>query len=532
MCLLMGYPFVSLCAKEIAPAPNNAQPTTETASGANGDKIRVSKVQVLNAQHLATEDISAIVAPFENRELDFAQMQAITTLLTQAYRQKGYPVASAFIPNQNVHAQDGDLTIQVVEGTFGQVHLTNSSLNKTPWVQARLDGLQGAVVSNAALERTMLLLNDTPGTVVSAANIKAGATLGSSDLDMTLQASNRLSAYAQADNQGSIYTGKQRLSAGIAVNAPLGYGDKLTLDAMTSEAGGLLNGRIAYAIPLNPQGLQSELAAGKTTYALGGEFSGLDAVGQSNSVDVSLSYPIQKSIRQTVGVRLTFSSRQMQDEIRVVGMSTSKSAQSAALMLAATRDEPWLGLSGQTRMELGYTQGHLKLEDSALANDQADGGAHTNGDYAKLTASLSRFTQLSKQLSCQAWIKTQQALMNKNLDGSEDFAVSGAHGVKAYAPGELSAENGYLVGVELGYALLPFNGMDWSLSAFADHGRAVMQNRMAGFDAKSLSDVGAGLSVRYKAFYSRLQIAWAVGQEPISEGTSRTKALWQMGAAF
>lgn len=532
MVFLVGYSSVSQCAEEIASALGNIQPTSGIAPVANGKKVYVVKIQVRNARLLAAEDIFTIVAPFENRELDFAQIQAVSILLVEAYRQRGYPVAQAYVPVQDIPGQNGVLFIDVVEGTFGKIQLNNASLNRTAWLQDRVDALTGTVISNDALERQLRLLNETPGTAVESANLSAGAASGSSDLFLALTSPARVSMSTQIDNQGSVYTGKQRLSAALEIHAPLGYGDKLSVDAMGSEAGRLLNGRIGYALPLGTSGLKAEIASSKTTYALGGEFSSLDAVGSANASEASLLYPLQKSASNSLDVRLTLSDKRMQDEVRATATTTSKSAEVAVLALTSTRESPWWGMAGATQVEIAYTQGSLHLQGDALAADQAAGGANTHGNYAKLNLFMARSMRMTHAVSGTFSMRAQQALGNKNLDGSEDFTVSGPSGVKAYSSGELSAENGYLVGVEMAFAMPTVNNVQWSVLAFANHGRAYMQNPVAGSEDRALGDVGVGLIAQNARFFSKLQLAMATAQEPSSESTARTKVLWQIGMRF
>lgn len=522
------------------PVPFDADiPPTDTASPASaGDpsgqknKLLIQRVLVKNAPNLPPEEIEFIVARFENRALEFAQMQAITALLVEAYRNRGYLVARAYLPPQNVDTQGGDLVIEVVEGTFGRVNLVNGSLNHTAWLQGQLDNINGAVVSNATLEHTLQWLGSIPGTAVERASLKAGALPGTSDLEVALKAGPRVSAFALTDNMGSIYTGKQRLSAGAEWNAPLGYGDKLSIDAMSGEAGRLLNGRLAYSLPLGHGGLRGEIAASKTTYALGGEFSGLDAAGSSKAVDAILTYSLKKTASHSVDARLAVSGKRMQDDIRATNTFNSKSADVAVLALASNDKSTWWGMEGQTRLDASYTRGQLHLEGAARATDQAAGGANTHGGYAKLNIGLSRDMRLSPRVSGSFSIRAQQALMGKNLDGSEDFTVSGPNGVKAYAAGELSAENGYLASAELFYALPRNGGIEWSISVFAEHGSAFMQNKVAGFEERALADAGIGFYAQNEHFFSKLHIAMATTQDPVSESTARTKMLWQIGLKF
>jgi hemolysin activation/secretion protein len=127
----------------------------------------------------------------------------------------------------------------------------------------------------------------------------------------------------------------------------------------------------------------------------------------------------------------------------------------------------------------------------------------------------------------------QYALNNKNLDGSEDFSIGGAYGVKVYPDGELSAENGYLFSTELKYRLPTWNALNSSVGVFYDRGKAYMADNTVNFESKTLQDIGLGYYGSYKDFFGQLQVAWTANSEAVSsEPTSNSRVLFQGGWVF
>lgn len=119
---------------------------------------------------------------------------------------------------------------------------------------------------------------------------------------------------------------------------------------------------------------------------------------------------------------------------------------------------------------------------------------------------------------------------NKNLDGSEDFSLGGAYGVRALPGSEHSAENGYLLGAELFYTLPSVEGINHKASVFADTGYATMENKISESDGRQLSDMGLGYQAVYKEFFVKAQIARVMGGEKVeSESEHSTKLLLQLG---
>lgn len=65
-------------------------------------------------------------------------------------------------------------------------------------------------------------------------------------------------------------------------------------------------------------------------------------------------------------------------------------------------------------------------------------------------------------------INLHSQLASKDLDGSEQFSLGGADGIRAYPQGEASGSSGYQATAELRYATSIAN---LSLATFIDWGR-------------------------------------------------------------
>ena len=179
-----------------------------------------------------------------------------------------------------------------------------------------------------------------------------------------------------------------------------------------------------------------------------------------------------------------------------------------------------------------FTYGKLSFDDAAdRTTDEA--GADTNGNYSKVNVELSNTIEFTSALSLDTSLQMQYALGNKNLDGSEDFSIGGAYGVKLYPDGELSAENGYVFNTELKYKLPNLNDFSNTVGIFYDRGKAYMANNSVDFESKSLQDVGVGLYNSYDNFFTKLQMAWNVNSKDVtSEPDRNSRFLFQGGMTF
>lgn len=499
----------------------------------SGKAILVKDFKITGNAHIPSSELEAFFAESKNKELTFKQLQDIASAITQYYREKGYFVARAYIPEQNITATDGVLEIAIVEGNYGEFRLKNGSLVKDSIVQGMFDDVKDEnIISTYTLERAMLIINDTPGAVVTGADVMPGKEVGTSDFAITTSPSKAYDGYVFVDNTGSRYTGKNRLMAGVNINSLTGIGDKLSLFGLISNGSDLKNGRVAYSAPLMPNGLRGELSYAQTNYTLGEEYANLDAVGSSKTIEAKLSYPVLRTRAENLYVNFSLLSKNLKDEIRSTDNVTQKDTKS--LRVGMDYDKSYLayGLNSNSKVSLNYTYGKLSFDDSAKELADAN-GADTHGNYSKINLDLAHNIALDSKFSLESSLKMQYALAHKNLDGSEDFSIGGSSGVKVYPDAELSAENGYLFSTELKYRLPEWDALSSSAGVFYDRGRAFMANNTTGFDAKSLQDIGVGYYASYKNFFGQIQVAWTLNSEAVSsEPSANSRILFQGGMSF
>lgn len=515
-----------------APAPQIVSPVERPLSLPAGQTLFVREFRLEGTELIADSELQALLAPYQGRELTLAQIQEAAGQVTSLYRSHGYPVARAYVPRQD--ASDGVLRMQVLVGRYGQFTLNNQSPVDDGVISRVFAPLAAseAPVERVGLERAMLLVGDMPGAQLPKLTIAAGQAPGTSDISVDVPAGRRVGGYLLADNGGSRYTGKNRLSAGVEVNSPFGMADKLAFDGMATAHGRLLNGRLAYAFPLAANGLRAELAAGHTTYELGADYKDLDATGKANTVEGTLSYPLLRSRERSLYLSFNLAAKRLRDEIGAAALVNAKTATVGTLGLRYEAWSGWLGRSAYGSLAGGISYGHLSLDEAQRALNRA--GANTQGRYARLNLALTTSLALTQNWSATATLSAQKALLGKNLDSSEQMSISGGRGVKAYGE-TVSGDNAYLLNLELRAALPAVQaapGLGHSVGLFADAGRAYLQNgAYALSNGVSLSDVGLGYYLNYKALTGRLQLARATGPR-IAGHDGRTRLLVSLGMFF
>ena len=409
----------------------------------SGKKLLIKDFEISGNEHISSEELKNEISSFSNQELNFTQLQEITSVVTKKYREKGFFVARAYIPVQDI-SQNNVFKIAIIEGNYGKFNLTNNSLVKDSIVQGMFDDAKNRsnVVSSDSLERAMLVINETPGAVVSKAEVKPGSEVGTSDFTVETQSSKAYGGYVVADNYGSKYVGKNRLMAGVDLNSPFKIGDKLSLSGLISNGADLKNYKVAYNAPLMANGLRGEISYANTDYnlvKLGDGILDEEYYGDSKTIEAKVIYPIIKSRLETLDFTTTYANK---DISSTTDEKDTKDVDSLSFGLNHVKNQNIFGLDGKTTLEGIFTAGEL------------DDNNDMNGSYQKINLNTALDLNFNPIYSMSSSLKLQKAFGNKNLDGSEDMSIGGANGVKIFPDAELSAEQAALFNIEF-FAKLP-----------------------------------------------------------------------------
>lgn len=494
--------------------------------------VFVKQFNIEGNSHIKSEILLPLLNSYKNKKLTFNDMQIIATILTKKYREEGYIVARAYIPVQNM--DDAILQIVVIEGKYGKFKLLNNSRVSTPFIQSTLDNSkEDGVINNSSLERALLNVNDIPGVIISNASIASGKSVGSSDFLITVDESQLYDGYTLLNNYGGRYTGVNQLTLGLNIYSPLKIGDKFSFTGLVSNESNLVDGSFSYSVPLNTTGLRAEVGYAHTNYTLYKEFKSLDATGSARRYYAKIMYPLVKKRAESLSLFIRAEKNTLSDETRSTNLKLDKSTRVYRLGFDYSKtDLPWFNLNQQLRASMLFTYGELTFTDDAQKSlDEA--GANTAGNFSKFNLSLQHDISLTSRINLENSLSLQHVLAPKNLDGSEDFSIGGAYGVKLYPNGEVSAENGYIFKTEAKYRLPYIGTLLQRIGCFYDRGRVDMQKRLATFQARTLQDIGVAYYINYKNLFGNIQVSWKIDNQKITtEPDENYKILYMAGFSF
>lgn len=519
--------------REEIPGLERAEPAPTTAPDEETIHIRDFKLE--GVEFIPEAELQAVLEPYRNRDLTIAQIEEAATKVTQVYQEQGYILTRAYIPQQD--ASGGVLTIGLLVGRYGDIVIENQSLVADSFIQKVFGGLEpGAVALRQDLERKLLLVGDLPGAAVPAMAVGPGQNYGTADLGLSVPEGDRFNGYLTLDNQGSRYTGRWRLGAGIDVNSLFSAGDRLSLNGVATDEmdDGLLNGRFAFSTPLGYDGLRGELAVERTAYELNKDYRDLDAVGYTDTLRGTLAYPVIRSQNQNLWLSLSGAYKHIKDEIKEFDYTTHKHAWAGT---GAVQYERWTKIFGEYRLYtvagVGLTYGHLRIGDpQERAANKA--GVDSVGDYGYVNFNFMANYAFNPKLSFNMTFNAQQVFNSKNLDGSEQFIISGPGGVRAYRE-TVSGDNGYFLGGEFRYQLPEIvENFKHAVGLFGGLGRSYYADGAYTVNnGDTLYDVGLGYYANYNPFFVKAQLAHIIGPRPDGLYTGgRTHVLAHIGITF
>ncbi|MDO9280797.1 MAG: ShlB/FhaC/HecB family hemolysin secretion/activation protein [Methylotenera sp.] len=510
--------------------PQAAPVIDEEKAGAapdQGERVLVKSFSITGNQEIATDALQALLADQLSREHSLSELKKLAARITSYYRAQGYAVARAYLPTQEI--KDGVVLINIIEGRIDKYQLKNNARLNDARAESYFDNIKNNdVIKTEVIDRSLLILQGTPGVGAARAVLQPGASVGTSELIIELDDVAPYSADVNLDNYGNRYTGEYRLGGTFNLNSPLNIGDQLTVSALST--GDKLNyGRIAYQLPVTSSGLRIGAAYFEAHYALGREFKKLDADGKAQSGSIFAIYPFMRSQQTNLNGVLSLEQKDLFDDVNATNSKSDKRIKLANVGFSGSHRDNLAG-GGIWGAELAMIHGSLDIQTDAI-RQLDDASANTGGRYTRWTYSLSRLQSITDNNQLAITLSGQQA--SKNLDSSEKFSLGGINGVRAYPQGESVGDEGTLAKLELRHSFSPtLQGV-----AFYDVGEVtVSRNRYSnGDNHRQISGAGFGANAALAGFQIRSSLAWRTAGAPnsIPESARRDPTLLvQISHAF
>jgi hemolysin activation/secretion protein len=504
--------------------PQQPQKEVETS----GVRVKVSGFTFTGNTVFSGEELTALMSGFVGKELTLAELNAAAATITNAYRAKGYFLASANIPPQTIKT-DAPIIIEIVEGILEGVRLeTKPAVTRTPHslLQRYIDRVPtGKPAEEETLSDMVMRINEIPG-ISSRILLEPGSQPGTTKALLEITEGKPYSISLDSDNHGSYSTGYYRIGSTLELYSPLQMGDLFTLRAQTSFSGNTQTVQTGYSLPISGSGTKVGFNYSFVTYQLGETFKSLDARGEAHDFIISITQPLLRSRSIILNLSLAGEGKLLDDRTGSAGLINRRHTTSGQAGVSGVEMDAWLG-GGSTSFSLTYTGGFVDIDDETTkTNDQSANGLRTNGGYNKLAMSLYRNQNIYKNLSLFTGANGQWA--STNLDSAEQFSLGGPSSVRAFPVSEATGDMGFVYTAELRYLIGTLGKIPGSLqlSGFYDYGHSVLQvNPITPSNTRDIAGAGFGVSwFDADSFSIRSTVAWRIagsasGQSEITEPT-------------
>ena len=486
---------------EAAVVTNEDQATTLAGT----KKFYLEQFVFSGADELDKNILTELVQGYYQREVDFNEVQQAVNTITAYLRGQGYAVATAFLPPQQI--TEHTVEIRIVLGRLGQVEVNNNSKLTENQAQKFTASLQaGQLLQTTKLETVLNNINDLAG-VAAVGLLRAGHQPGTSNFIVDVENTKAFDTVLYTDNYGNKYSGRYRYGFQTTLNNPGRIGDKLFVGGMLSNDD-LHNYNFGYETPLGNRGTKLGVSYSLMDYTLGDFYNVLDAVGRAKTFSIYGSTPLVNTSANYLAAIYGYDNRQLQDELRLFGIDTKK--HSNALHA---------GVVGNVKASGSYTGYSALYYVGWLTYD--DFSNYTEGTYHKFNTDINHIRRLGNVTNLHLNFHGQ--LASKDLDGSEQFSLGGATGVRAYPQGEASGDSGYQAIAELRYTTpLP----NLTLAAYIDWGEVNLSKSYG--QHRDLAGWGLGMQyAQANNYYLRLDYARKInGEEFQSEEQDKNGRLW------
>lgn len=456
-----------------------------------------------------------------SRGITLGQIETVADRITTFYRAKGFILAKAYIPKQEV--RDGIVTLTVLLGTLGEVEVENNRLYSSDKLTSVFKDMLTKPVTSSAVQENLYLINDYPG-ITASGFFQPGSQVGDTRLNINIKNEKAYDANIRLDNHGSEQTGLYRLYGEAIWHNPFGNADQFHFASLyTLNPSNSSYFQLRYSTRLFSPRFNLGIGASNNDFILGAGnnevINKLGIFGETKQADITATYSFKRSRIASYYGDLVFDNIESQLRLGDVGGADDERLDDIVsnLSLALRFDV----LDEENRI---LHQGDVKLV-SGQFDQGAEEGQDKSYNIINLNYSLLTFWKIPYfDANSRIIYRASLQYASSALSSINQYALAGPSKVRAYPVNKFSADHAFYTGVDwifdapkfldvaigssnLRQMIQPFVFLDaaWGTTLSLD----VLQNDSKG----QLIDAGFGLQFSYGSqINGNLQIALPVDE--------------------
>jgi len=481
-------------------------------------KFFVKKIVLAGNKELSTEELRPVITPYENRELTLREADQLAAKITAEYRKWGYITTLVYVPPQKI--TDGILTIQVLEGKMGKLHIEGNRWFSTRQIRRDWILKEYQPLKYDEIVKSLRRINGNPDRSAQVI-LKAGEEAGTTDVYLKVKDHFPGHLGFSWDNQGIPSTGQKRF--GFTAR----YNNFLVPDAVFMA--GTVFGRdfgaqfYQYLTPITPWGTKLIFSFSNSQVAPKREFTSYDIHGHSETYSMDLRHDLWQNDHFSANAHLGFDFKDSRTK-NIFGTARRDRLRVLRAGFDVRENDRWGTTSFSPEVAFGIRGLGATSEHNPVSSRP---GAEPN--FVKFTGDLNRSVRMP--FDTQLSLNFNYQFTTADLIPQEQFYLGGASTVRGYPEGDYLGDNGVLLNVEY-LTPLPFVPEEWQLPYsdiplrrqvqlvfFYDQGYGRLRSMISN-EPKSRDMIGVGGGLRiylYKNIYARLELAHVIGDEPLTE---------------
>ncbi len=457
-----------------------------------------------------------------SRGITLGTIETVADRITQFYRERGFILAKAYIPQQEV--RDGIVTLTLLLGTLGEVEVHDNELYDKEYLASVFDDMLTNPVTSSAVEENLYLINDFPG-VLATGFFQPGSQVGDTKLNVSVKAENNYDINVRLDNHGSEQTGLYRVYAEAFINNPLGNADQLQVSSLlTGKPSNTTYYQFRYLSRFFSPRFTLSAGASSNDFVLGpGNSESIDRLGifgETIQYDITGSYSFKRSRVASYYGDIMYNNIESQTRTSGSGASNDRLDDIVNNLSFLFKYDV---LDEQSRI---LHQGDVRLlsGDFVKGADPGQGGADgqdesyyiLNASYSLLTFFKVPFTDSNSRLIYRASMQYSSSA----LSSINQYSLAGSSRVRGYPVNQYAADNAIYTGADWLFSAPDFLDMQIGgedlrkmISPFvffdAAWGQVISLNGLDDDTTGQLYDVGLGFQFSYRNdFHGNIQFAF------------------------
>ena len=386
---------------------------------------------------------------FQRGWITIEQLDAIALAVTEYYRENGFILATAFIPEQEVDADEGVIRINVLEGRLGDVTVSSNEIFSEDMIARAFSNELGEAVTEERIEGALRRINDLPGVRVRG-SFSPGQNIGETRLNLGVLEEKSWTSSVLVDNHGADTTGNTRVFATSEWYNIRNRGHRLVAGLLRSEGpDSSFYGLLEYELPITTDA-RGKVRLSASTNQFSVNLPNLPKIiGETDNYGFNASYQFLRSRTLNMKGQIGYTKK---DVLFQVGDLTTLSSDEAIEVVSVAGDYTRLWDEQQFLFtgRFGVDQGHIISGESR----------GQSADFTKLILNAN----LLKRVSVYNWLTKRDSFFNfvvklnaqyaeKQLSPVEQFSLGGPSAVRAFGVSDVSVDSGVYAGAELFFDL-------------------------------------------------------------------------------